>query len=783
MTPCWDWSTPVRASRYRDERGKVPEVVELPIPRLFPRHRTMDTKAGNAVVSPAINKPGAMRGKRSVAAVQFFVLDFDHLAAEDANGVVALVKELGLAGLLSTSFSNGANGDDDCCFRLVLPQTREVSPAEYERLWPIVNGALGGLADANARDVSRIWYEPSCPASRLQGARYTLYDGAPLDVDELLSRAPPPPPRGGRDRGARRGAAPEGPIPDGQRNGALVQMAGAMRRRGMGEAAISAALREVNRARCRPPLTDAEVDAIAASVSRYDPADPLLVHHCTDLGNAERLQHRMGDALLYIHPGKRWIHWDGCRYVQDNSGEALRQAAATIRAMLAAADAVTDTEEHDRLVKHAMESESAARLNGMLTLATSRLPEAVEALDAKPMLFNVLNGTVDLTTGILRPHDRADRLTKVAHVRYDPLATCPRWLGFLRRVAGGSEELVRFLQRAVGYSLSGSVREQVLFLLHGTGANGKSTFLETVRALIGDYFVQADFTSFVARPTSDAPRNDLARLAGARMVAAVEADAGQSLAEATVKQITGGDTITARMLYGEFFDFRPAFKLWLAANHKPNIRGGDLGIWRRIRLVPFIVTIPEHERDPNLPDALRAELPGILNWAIEGCLAWQRDGLGAPAEVRDATASYREEMDILGDFVDARCFLGPEERVTAKELYDAYTAWCGENGDAVLSQKGLGRRLREKGLMTVKAAKGVRCWQGIRIRATTDAEGAGGGWQEGALGPAKFQGSLFAPRSRSDEAASRETFPEEAPPSATRHPTEPPEGDVEEGEL
>ena len=783
MTPHWDFATPVRASRYRDERGKVPEVVELPIPRLFPRHRTMDAKAGNAVVSPAINKPGAMRGKRSVDRVTMVVLDFDHLSADDANAVVALLKELRWAALLATSFGNAANGEDDCCFRLVLPVTRELLPAEYERLWPVVGGLLGGLADDNARDVSRIWYEPSCPAVRLQSARYTIYDGAPLDVDELLSRAPPPPPKGGRERGARRGAAAEGPIPEGQRNGALVQMAGAMRRRGMGEAAINAALREVNRARCRPPLADAEVDAIAASVSRYDPADPLLVHHCTDLGNAERLQHRVGDALLYVHPWKRWMHWDGCRYVQDASGHALREAAATIRALLAAADTVTDNEEHDRLVKHAMESENAARLNGMLTLATSRLHEAVEALDAKPMLFNVLNGTIDLTTGIVRPHSRADRLTKVAHVQYDPLATCPRWLAFLRRVAGGSEDLVRFLQRAVGYSLTGSVREQVLFLLHGTGANGKSTFLETVRALIGDYFVQADFTSFVARPTSDAPRNDLARLAGARMVAAVEADAGQSLAEATVKQITGGDTITARMLYGEFFDFRPAFKLWLAANHKPNIRGGDLGIWRRIRLIPFVVTIPEHERDPNLPDALRAELPGILNWAIEGCLAWQRDGLGAPAEVRNATASYREEMDILGDFVDGRCFLGPEERVTAKELYDAYTAWCGENGDAVLSPKGLARRLREKGLQAVKASKGVRCWQGIRLRVSTDADGAGGGWQEGALGPGNFQGSLFAPRVKGDEIASRGTFPTEVPPSATCHPEAAPEGDVEEGDL
>ncbi len=782
MTPRWNFDTPVQATRYRDERAKVPEAIEAPLPRLFPRHVNLEEKAGCVAVSAATNKPGALRGKRSVADVRFFVLDLDHLCTDDANAVVSAIKDHDLAALVYTSFSNGANGPDDCCFRVVLPISRPVKPAEYERLWPVVNDLLGGRADTHARDVSRIWYVPACPAARMKLARYELYNGATLDVDTLLDQAPASRSRV-RSGATRVATGKEGPIPPGRRNGALVQMAGAMRHRGMGEAAIGAALHEVNRARCHPPLGEAEVDGIAASVARYDPADPLLLHHCTDLGNAERLEHRAGDGLLYVHPWKRWIHWDGCRYVTDNSGEALRQAASTVRALLTAADAVTDRDEHERLVKHALESESAARLNGMLVLATSRLPVAVEALDAKPMLFNVGTGTLDLATGTERPHERADRLTKVSHVKYDPLATCPCWFAFLRRVTGQSEELVRFLQRAVGYSLSGSVKEQVLFLLYGTGANGKSTFLETVRSLLGDYFVQADFTSFIARQSSDAPRNDLARLAGARMVAAVEADAGQALAEATVKQITGGDTITARMLYGEFFDFRPEFKLWLAANHKPNIRGGDLGIWRRIRLIPFTVTIPEHERDPNLLGALRRELPGILNWALEGCLAWQRDGLGTPAEVRDATASYREEMDLLGDFVEARCFLDPAARVTAKDLYDAYAAWCAENGDALLTPKGVGKRLRERGYAPVKAAKGVRCWAGIRLRASGDADEAGGGWQMGAGDPGNFLGTLFSPRTETENRASK-TFPEDVPLSAICHPDQPPqEGGFEEGDL
>jgi putative DNA primase/helicase len=331
-------------------------------------------------------------------------------------------------------------------------------------------------------------------------------------------------------------------------------------------------------------------------------------------------------------------------------------------------------------------------------------------------LFNAENGTIDLQKrAYLRPHERGDLLTKRSRVPFIPSARCPTWEAFLFRVMDGNEDLVRFLQRAVGYSLTASTREQVLFLLWGSGANGKSTFMEILRLILGDYAMQAEFSTFL-KQDSEAVRNDIARLVGARLVAAVETESGLPLAEALVKQMTGGDVVTARFLFKEYFEFRPTFKVWLAANHKPIIRGTDHGIWRRIRLIPFIVTIPENERDPDLGEKLKAELPGILAWAVKGCLDWQEQGLGVPEKVRSATAAFRDEMDVLGGFLTDLCVVENEATGKSAELYAAYKKWAEENGERVMSQKSLAMRLVERGFEPCKGTLGARCWRGLRLR-------------------------------------------------------------------
>lgn len=766
--------TTLPAVRFKDERARVPEPWEGRVLDLVgPRHRVNATKKGTAAFSAVAYTPGTTRGKRNVAHATALVLDYDHLTSEAAESVRARLAQRGWAWLAYSSFSHLADGPDDCCFRVVVLVSRPVLPDEYDAVWVAANGALGNLADRAARDISRIWYVAACPPERASLAWLEHRDGRPLDVDGAVAADRQ---HRRRDRRVDKGGGEAGPpIPQGGRNSALLSLAGAMRRRGADLETILDALRQTNRARCQPPLEDAEVAGIAQSAVRYQPTSVLLAANRTDLGNAERFAAFAGDRFRYVHTWGAWLFFDSKRWTRDTDGGATRWCRDTLRAVAAEAGTLDEPEARDQLVKHALDSESAARIAAMTGLAQALMPVATDELDRDPDLFNVENGTLDLRTGRLRPHDRADLLTRRAPVVFDPAATCPRWDAFLLRCMGGDQALVGFLQRAVGYALTGHTSEQVLLLLYGTGANGKSTFLETVRALLGDYATQTDFTTFLRRE-SEGVRNDLARLVGTRFVSAVEAEAGVPLAEALVKQITGGDIITARFLFREFFEFRPTFKLWLAANHKPTVRGNDHGIWRRIRLVPFTVTIPEAERDPKLLEKLAAELPGILAWAVRGCLDWREHGLGAPEAVKAATASYRDEMDVLGPFLEEATSPAPGLRVTARELYEAYVAWCQGNGERPRSQKAFANGLRERAFEAVKGSKGVRCWAGLRLLATPE---PGGGWRFGGGCPEAVIKDRDRLRADACEFSPGTKSPEDAPPAATRHPRT----TFEEGEL
>ena len=308
----------------------------------------------------------------------------------------------------------------------------------------------------------------------------------------------------------------------------------------------------------------------------------------------------------------------------------------------------------------------------------------------------------------------ADLITKLAPVGYDRDARCPLWDLFLMEIMEGKPHLVRFLQRAVGYSLTGDTTERVLFVLYGEGANGKTTFLEIIRSLLGDYARGTPVDTLLIKRSSGA-NNDVAGLKGSRFVTASESGQGKHLDEAQVKQLTGGDTITARFLYGEWFEFHPQFKIWLATNHKPSIRRTDPAIWDRIRLIPFRVRIPEVRRDKNLREKLCEELPGILSWAIKGCLEWQKQGLGVPDEVREATAAYKDEMDVFGNFVTECCVLEPEAWVKTGDLKQEYNDWARENGERNLpNRKEFADYLKSRSCTSERRNTG-RGWLGIRI--------------------------------------------------------------------
>src|SRR5215216_3351005 len=515
-------------------------------------------------------------------------------------------------------------------------------------------------------------------------------------------------------------------IASGKRNDVLASLAGTMRRRGMGEAEILAALQVANEQRCQPPLEAKEVEKIAASMARYEPTDAAHVSlnghgapqpprfNLTDLGNAARLVHRHGRNLRYCWLWRKWLVWDGQRWVKDDSGEVYRLAKDTVASIYQEAAAAPDDEERKALAKHAMRSEAGARIKEMVDLARSDVPVMPDELDASPDLLNTERGTIELRTGELREHRRQDLITKLAPVEYRPDATAPAWDAFLERVLPG-EELRRFVRRASGYSATGDTSEQCMFINHGGGANGKSTFQEALSAALGDYAMRTPTEMLLAKRSDGVP-NDVARLKGARFVSASETEEGRRLAESRIKDLTGQDTITSRFMKAEWFDFAPTHKLWLSTNHKPEIRGTDVAIWRRIRLVPWTVTIPPAEQDKKLPIALRHELAGILAWVVRGCLQWWCEGLQAPDEVHKATGEYRAEMDVLAGFLAECCELDTGHWEYAKDLYECYKRWCDENGERPEPQRKFGGRLGERGFQRDRGgSRGAGIWRGVRL--------------------------------------------------------------------
>jgi putative DNA primase/helicase len=435
----------------------------------------------------------------------------------------------------------------------------------------------------------------------------------------------------------------------------------------------------------------------------------------TDLGNAERLAHRHGKDIRFCHEWNKWLIWSGTHWQIDSSGEIERRAKETIRNLYREASKIIDDAQRKALVQHAQRSESIRSLTAMVNLVKSEpgIPVSSEELDADPYMLNCLNGTIDLTTGTLSPHDQGTLITKQIPFNFNPQQTCPLWLNFLNEIMNGNQNLIEFLQRAVGYSLTGSTGEQCLFMLHGSGANGKTVFMETIRAMLGDYSLQAPAEMLLQRNNSSVP-NDVARLKGSRFVAASEIDEGRRMAESLVKQMTGNEQLTARFLRAEFFEFLPEFKLWIGTNHKPTVSGTDAGIWRRIRLIPFEVTIPPAKRDKDLLYKLRAELPGILNWAIEGCLKWFDKGLSEPEEVRAATAGYKCEMDVLAGFLNECCRTDTKLCIPSQRLYKRYADWCRDNGERELTQKTFSMRMTEKGFKKYRTGSCI-VWEGVTL--------------------------------------------------------------------
>ncbi len=435
----------------------------------------------------------------------------------------------------------------------------------------------------------------------------------------------------------------------------------------------------------------------------------------TDVGNAERLVEHMAGDYLYVAPWATWITFDGQRWSIDTKATVVERAKEVARNLHVGALELADSSERKQTVKWAMQTEGVARVEAMVKLARSvpGIPIDPDELDQHRHLLVVNNGTLDLRTGKLGPHRREHLATKMAPVDYDPEAVAPVWEAFLEQVILNAA--VRgFLQRFAGYCLTGDVTEHVIVFLLGIGANGKTTFLEALTRVMGDYACQAA-PDLLMRRRDDPHPAGLADLQGARLALASETGEGRHLDEALVKRLTGGDRIKARQLYKDWFEFDPTHKFVVATNHRPEITGTDQGIWRRIRLIPFDVTIPADQQDRQLAAKLADESAGILAWAVQGCREWHERGLGEPAAVVAATADYRSDMDTLGEFLSDHCILAAGVNARAADLFERYTGWANETGETPMSQRKFGFKMRDLGL-TKERRNGI-WWAGIGLKA------------------------------------------------------------------
>lgn len=469
---------------------------------------------------------------------------------------------------------------------------------------------------------------------------------------------------------------------------------------------------------------------LAPSVNGFDPGDyapggPLWWQGRaglseTDAGNAQRLlmDHRHTVRAIV---GDRWITWDTTRWARDDAddGEITRRGLDTITAIAQEADKAPDRFPDDkaRIKRYAfcLQCQKPSRIADMLKLARvhNDLRITPDELDSHPDLLNVANGTIDLRTGLLHDHDRSQFHTKLAPVTYDPQATAPAWQRFLLEIFAGDTDLIAYVQRAIGYTLTGHTGEQALFVTHGHGANGKSVLDNVRQALLGDYALKMDSATLAgSRRGGGEASSDRARLRGARMVTATETSDGMRFDSKLIKELTGGDRIVARELYASEIEFTPIFKLWLTANTLPDFDGSDYAMRRRLKVIPFDVTIPAHQRIPDLDKRLTRELPGILNWALTGARDWYRDGLSTCFAVDAATDRYGQDMDPVALFLDDGYHRNPNAVTSASEILAAYTDWARRHGEPELTSKALSNALRRHGLRPVRS-KTERGWKGL----------------------------------------------------------------------
>lgn len=446
--------------------------------------------------------------------------------------------------------------------------------------------------------------------------------------------------------------------------------------------------------------------------------------HLTDLGNTQRLVRLFGDDIRYSISRRKWLVWQGTHWRWDDEVLLMQYAKRVVKSLYEQAGKETSDDARRALAKWALTSESTSRLQAMVKSAESEEALAITdaELDADPFAFNVVNGTIDLRTGEIREHRREDYITILSPVTWDPNAAGVMWAKFLSDITAGNEDLMDYLARAVGYSMTGNAREDIVFFVYGPGSNGKSTFLATIRKMMGDYLGTVPVKALIDN-TKGAPsghRDEIATLVGTRMVLGAETPDRMKIDMGLIKALTGGDAIQVSRKYERSFTFCPTFKPWLYGNSKPRIPEIDDGTWRRLRLVPLLVQFKRGENEvTDMEERLEAELSAVLAWGVAGAVKWYREGLTDTDVVSRATSEYREEEDVAGQFLDDCTVASATGRVSKAEMYERYRQWCLDNGEVPVGTKTFTHRLRGHNVLEDKSGS-VRYWDGIALHDGTD---------------------------------------------------------------
>lgn len=508
-------------------------------------------------------------------------------------------------------------------------------------------------------------------------------------------------------------------IEKGSRNASLTSLAGTLRRSGADKEFIKKSLMDFNDRLVKPKLSENEINTIVNSIGRYAPDDFAKINPggmLNDVYNAKLFHNMWGEDLRWCKDYGGWFSYNDRYWVKDGNGEVKKYGIETYETLSRFYKSLEESDYKKAIARHVKATGSNGRLEAMFDCAKPMFSIHIDSFDRDGYLFNCFNGTYDLKNDKFNPFDKENYITKGSGVVFDVNAKCPTWERFMDEIFLGKKDIIDFMQRAIGYSLTASTQEQCFFILYGSGRNGKSKFIKTLSEMFGDYSMNCPSSTFINNKQNQIP-NDVARLKGSRFVTASENNQNVSFDESKIKNITGDDKVSARFLNKEFFDFLPTFKIFFVTNHKPNIRGTDDGIWRRIKMIPFDLKITDKSDDKSLGDKLKAEISGIFNWALEGYREWVKQGLNDPESIKLVNKEYKEEEDIIGQFLNDECEDDSTSMVTVKQFKDKFFLYSGFR----LSQKTISEYMEKKGYKSddnraVVEGKQKRVFKGIKFK-------------------------------------------------------------------